>query len=228
MPLKFDPQKLPVVAVDDHLPPVPRDRLSAGALRQRFSKPLIWVPELVAERVAGSRPSVHASVLVPLLEREDGLTVLLTQRAEHLTDHPGQISFPGGRAEPHDSSAVETALREAEEEIGLSPASVQVLGMLPTYTTVTSYIVTPVIGIVQPGRPLRPDPLEVSEIFEVPLAFLMTPAHHRRHVVGEGMQAREFLSMPWVTQAADGSPRTHFIWGATAAMLRNLYRFLSA
>ena len=228
MPLKFDPQQLPVMAVDDHLPAVPLDRLSAWALRERFSKPLIWVPELVAERAMVSRPTVHASVLVPLIEREAGLTVLLTQRAEHLTDHPGQISFPGGRAEPHDSSAVETALREAEEEIGLSPASVQVLGTLPTYTTVTSYIVTPVIGIVQPGRPLRPDPLEVSEIFEVPLAFLMTPAHHQRHAVGEGTQTREFLSMPWVTQAADGSSHTRFIWGATAAMLRNLYRFLSA
>lgn len=228
MSLKFDPQRLPVMAVDDHLPDVPLDKLSTGALRARFSKPLIWVPELVAERPIGSRSLVHASVLVPLLARECGLTVLLTQRAEHLTDHPGQISFPGGRAEPHDSSAIETALREAEEEIGLSPASVQVLGMLPTYTTVTSYVVTPVIGIVQPGRPLRPDPLEVSEIFEVPLAFLMSPAHHRRHLVGEGSEAREVFSMPWVTHAADGSPRSRFIWGATAAMLRNLYRFLSA
>lgn len=228
MPLKFDPQQLPVMAVDDHLPAVPLDRLSAGALRAQFSRPLIWIPELVAERPMGSRSLVRASVLVPLLEREGGLTVLLTQRAEHLTDHPGQISFPGGRTEPHDSSAVETALREAEEEIGLSPASVQVLGMLPTYTTVTSYIVTPVIGIVQSGLTLRPDPLEVSEIFEVPLAFLMSPAHHRRHVVGEGSEAREVLSMPWVTHAADGSQHTRFIWGATAAMLRNLYRFLSA
>jgi 8-oxo-dGTP pyrophosphatase MutT (NUDIX family) len=226
--LKFDPQQLPVMAVDDHLPAVPRDRLSSGALRDRFSKPLIWVPELVAERPMGSRSPVHASVLVPLLEREGGLTVLLTQRAEHLTDHPGQISFPGGRVEPHDSSAVETALREAEEEIGLTPASIEVLGMLPSYTTVTSYIVTPVVGIVQPGLTLRPDPLEVSEIFEVPLAFLMSPAHHRRHVVGEGSEAREVLSRPWVTQAADGSPQTRFIWGATAAMLRNFYRFLSA
>ena len=228
MPLKFDPQLLPVLAVDDHLPAVPLERLSAAALRDRFCKPSIWVPELVAERPMSSRSPVHASVLVPLLEHEGGLTVLLTQRAEHLTDHPGQISFPGGRAELHDSSSVETALREAEEEIGLAPSRVQVLGILPTYTTVTSYIVTPVIGIVQPGVVLRPDPLEVSEIFEVPLAFLMSPAHHQRHVVGEGREAREVLSMPWVTHAADGAPHTRFIWGATAAMLRNLYRFLSA
>ena len=131
MPLKFDPQQLPVMAVDDHLPAVPLDKLSAGALRTQFSKPLIWVPELVAERPMDSRSLVHASVLVPLLEREGGLTVLLTQRAEHLTDHPGQISFPGGRAEPHDSSAVETALRETGGEIGFFPASGQGVGIVP-------------------------------------------------------------------------------------------------
>jgi 8-oxo-dGTP pyrophosphatase MutT (NUDIX family) len=228
MSLIFDPQRLPVLAVDDHLPAVPLDRLSASALRERFAKSLVWTPELVAERPLGQRSPVHASVLVPLLEREAGLTVLLTRRAEHLSDHPGQISFPGGRAEPHDLSPVDTALREAEEEIGLASHRVQVLGSLPIYTTVTSFIVTPVVGIVQPDFTLRLDPSEVSEVFEVPLAFLMSPAHHRRHAVGEGDEAREFFSMPWPSQKADGSARSHFIWGATAAMLRNLYRFLSA
>jgi 8-oxo-dGTP pyrophosphatase MutT (NUDIX family) len=228
MSLIFDPQRLPVLAVDDHLPAVPLDRLSAPALRERFAKPLPWTPELVAERPLGRRAPVHASVLVPLLEREGGLTVLLTRRAEHLSDHPGQISFPGGRAEAHDLSPAETALREAEEEIGLAPHCVQLLGSLPTYTTVTSFIVTPVVGLVRPDFTLRLDPSEVSEVFEVPLAFLMSPAHHRRHAVGEGEEAREFFSMPWTSPQANGSSRHHFIWGATAAMLRNLYRYLSA
>jgi 8-oxo-dGTP pyrophosphatase MutT (NUDIX family) len=228
MSILLDPQRLPVLAVDDHLPAVPIDRLSSHALRDRFAQPRNWTPELVAERPLGHRLPVHASVLVPLLERDGGVTVLLTRRADHLSDHPGQISFPGGRAEAGDLSPVETALREAEEEIGLAPRCVQVLGSLPIYTTITSFIVTPVVGIVQPGFTLRPDPLEVAEVFEVPLAFLMSPAHHHRHAVGEGDEAREFFSMPWSSQEADGSLRSHFIWGATAAMLRNLYRFLSA
>ncbi|MFM9914710.1 MAG: CoA pyrophosphatase [Rhizobacter sp.] len=228
MPLSFDPQQLPGLAIDDHLPAVPIDRLSARALRERFECAPVWQPELVVERRMGLRAPVHASVLLPLVLRDGEVTVLLTRRADHLSNHPGQISFPGGRAESNDATAVATALREAHEEIGLVPDFVQVLGTLPTYTTVTSYIVTPVVALVQPGFTLRIDPFEVAEVFEVPLAFLMSPAHHRRHAVGEGDEAREFLSMTWQTQAADGSPKCHFIWGATAAMLRNFYRFLSA
>ena len=223
----FDPQQCPVLSVDDHLPPVPVDRLSAAALRDRFEHSPIWQPEHVADRLQLPRAPVHASVLVPLVLRGDETTVLLTQRAKHLSDHPGQISFPGGRAEPDDLTAIATALREAEEEIGLTPDFVQVLGTLPHYTTVTGYIVTPVVALVQPGFRLRVDASEVAEVFEVPLAYLMTPAHHRRHAVGEGDSTREFLSMPWTTQAADGSPKSCFIWGATAAMLRNFYRFVS-
>ncbi len=224
----FDPQQCPVLSVDDHLPPVPVDRLSAAALRDRFERSPVWQPEHVADRLQLPRAPVHASVLVPLVVRGDELTVLLTQRAEHLSDHPGQISFPGGRAEPDDLTAIATALREAEEEIGLTPDFIQVLGTLPHYTTVTGYIVTPVVALVQPGFSLRVDASEVTAVFEVPLAYLMTPAHHRRHAVGEGDNAREFLSMPWTSQAANGSPKSYFIWGATAAMLRNFYRFVSA
>lgn len=228
MPLSFDPQQLPVLAIDDHLPAVPIDRLSALALRERFEYPPAWQPEHVADRLRLPRAPVHASVLLPLVVRGDDLTVLLTQRAAHLSDHAGQISFPGGRAEAADLSAVATALREAEEEIGLTADFVQVLGTLPDYTTVTGYIVTPVVALVRSDFRLHVDSSEVAEVFEVPLAFLMSPAHHRRHAVGEGDEVREFLSMPWQTQAADGSPKCHFIWGATAAMLRNFYRFLSA
>ena len=160
-------------------------------------------------------------MLVPLVLRDE-LTVLLTQRTAHLSDHAGQISFPGGRAEPEDADEVATALREAQEEIGLAPDSVEVLGRLPTYTTGTGFIVTPVVALVPPDQPLAPDPNEVAEVFEVPLSFLMDPANHRRHVFEHQGVRREFLSMPWA------GPREYFIWGATAGMLRNLYRFLSA
>lgn len=228
MPSSFDPQQCPVLSIDDHLPAVPRDRLSAPALRDRFERSPVWQPEHVADRLQLPRAPVHASVLVPLVIHSDETTVLLTRRAIHLSDHPGQISFPGGRAEPKDLTAIATALREAEEEIGLTPDFVQVLGTLPHYTTVTGYLVTPVVALVQPGFSLRVDASEVDEVFEVPLAYLMTPARHRRHAVGDGDNAREFLSMPWLTQAPDGSPKCYFIWGATAAMLRNFYRFLVA
>jgi 8-oxo-dGTP pyrophosphatase MutT (NUDIX family) len=223
MALAFDPQALPVLGVDAHLPPVPRDELRVEALRRRFAEPPTWSPEIEAERRFNEREPAHASVLVPLVLREE-LAVLLTQRTDHLTDHPGQISFPGGRAEAHDADAIATALREAEEEIGLAPAAVDVLGTLPTYTTGSGFIVTPVIGLVPPDLPLHPDPHEVAEVFEVPLAFLMNPAHHRRHAFEFAGQQREFLSMPWEKQGGGH----YFVWGATAAMLRNLYRFLSA
>jgi 8-oxo-dGTP pyrophosphatase MutT (NUDIX family) len=123
---------------------------------------------------------------------------------------------------------VATALREAQEEIGLAPEHVDVLGSLPTYTTGTGFIVTPVVGLVQAGFEPRPDPFEVAEVFEVPLAFLMNPANHRRHEIEIGGVKRQFLSMPWDVPQASGGARRYFIWGATAAMLRNLYRFLSA
>ncbi|MEW6705119.1 MAG: CoA pyrophosphatase [Pseudomonadota bacterium] len=223
----FDPQQLPIIGVDQHLPPVGERALHPDALRDRFTAPPTWSPEIEVERRFTERAPAHASVLVPLVLREE-LTVLLTQRTDHLTDHPGQISFPGGRAEPEDADAVATALREAQEEIGLDPAHVDVLGALPTYTTGTGFIVTPVIGLVQADLPLQPDPFEVAEVFEVPLAFLMNPANHRRHEIEWAGVRREFLSMPWDTTDAQGTARRYFIWGATAAMLRNLYRFLSA
>jgi 8-oxo-dGTP pyrophosphatase MutT (NUDIX family) len=227
MATSFDPQQLPILGIDEHLPPVGADALHPEALRQRFTAPPVWSPEVEAERRFTDRAPAHASVLVPLVLREE-LTVLLTQRTDHLTDHPGQISFPGGRAEPEDADAVATALREAQEEIGLAPDHVDVLGTLPTYTTGTGFIVTPVIGLVQAGLDLRPDPFEVAEVFEVPLAFLMNPANHRRHEIEFGGVKRQFLSMPWDVADAPGGARRYFIWGATAAMLRNLYRFLSA
>jgi 8-oxo-dGTP pyrophosphatase MutT (NUDIX family) len=154
--------------------------------------------------------------------------VLLTRRTEHLRDHAGQVSFPGGRSEDFDNGPVATALREAQEEVGLEPSQVEVIGQMPTYSTVTSFIVTPVVGLVQPPLTLQVDSREVAEAFEVPLAYLMNPAQHQRHIFQFDGGQRQFLSMPWHGELADGSMREYFIWGATAAMLRNLYRLLSS
>jgi len=227
MPLSFNPQELPIIGIDDHLLPVATERLLPQALRARFHAPPIWQPEVVAERRITQREPTHASVLVPLVKR-DRLMVLLTQRTDHLTDHPGQISFPGGRVESTDVDATATALREAHEEIGLDAVHVDVLGALPTYTTGTGFIVTPVFALIEPGFKVTADPFEVAEVFEVPLDFLMNPAHHRRHAVDVAGVRREFLSMPWEGLDEAGLPRRYFVWGATAAMLRNFYRFLSA
>lgn len=224
---RFKAEDLPVIGIDTHLPAVPGERLAAQALARRFEAPPAWEPEIVNERRLTERPPADAAVLVPLVQREQTM-VLLTRRTEHLSDHPGQVSFPGGRSEPEDGDAVVTALREAREEIGLDPRHVNVLGRLPTYTTGTGFVVTPVVALVEPGFVLTLDPNEVAEAFEVPLAFLMTPAHHRWHRVEFDGVRREFLSMPWDATLDDGTPRRFFIWGATAAMLRNLYRFLSA
>ena len=225
----FNPLDMPVIGVDAHLPAVDAAQLQPDALRRRFRSPPAWQPEISVERRFDSlREPAHASVLVPLVQRAGQLTVLLTRRTDHLTDHPGQISFPGGRAEAFDADVIATALREAREEIGLADRDIEVLGALPTYTTGTGFIVTPVIALLEPGFGINADPFEVAEVFEVPLGFLMTPANHRRHRVEFAGAVREFLSIPWHDADAQGAARHYFVWGATAAMLRNLYRFLVA
>lgn len=226
MALSFDPTALPILGIDDHLPAVRPSELTPDALRRRFKAPPTWSPEIMVEHRFTDREPTHASVLVPLVQRDREVTVLLTQRTDHLHDHPGQISFPGGRAEPEDVDAIATAMREAEEEIGLHARHVDVLGSLPTYTTGTGFIVTPVVALIEPPFTVDADPFEVAEVFEVPLAFLMSPANHRRHGIDVAGKRREFLSMPW--QAEAQASRQYFIWGATAAMLRNFYRFLAA
>jgi 8-oxo-dGTP pyrophosphatase MutT (NUDIX family) len=225
----LDPQAVPVVGTDARLPPVAAERLTPVALRHRFERPPAWSPEFAGDggRLAGREPAA-ASVLVPLVARPEGVGVLLTRRTEHLKDHAGQISFPGGRSEPGDGSVVETALREAEEEIGLGRAHVEVVGTMPEYRTVTGFEVTPVVALVKPEFELVLDPFEVAEAFEAPLEFLMNPSNHRRHRFEYDGGARQFLSMPWEGVDAGGGARRYFIWGATAAMLRNLYSFLAA
>jgi 8-oxo-dGTP pyrophosphatase MutT (NUDIX family) len=227
MALSFDPQALPLLGRDDHLPAIEPSVLQPVALRQRFDAPPRWTPELEIGPRLLDRPPAPASVLIPLVLRDE-LTVLLTQRTDHLNSHPGQISFPGGRAESLDADAVATALREAQEEIGLAAEHVDVLGCLPMYTTGTGFMVTPVVGLVDPRFALLLDPFEVAEVFEVPLSFLMNPANHQRHGIEVAGVQREFFSMPWQPADAAENRKHYFIWGATAAMLRNLYRFLSA
>ena len=221
MPLSkftFDPQLLPVDAIAGEAA-LGHERMLQDWLRERFAAPPEWEPETADESLAG-RAMVAASVLVPLVQRADGLNLLLTRRTDHLTAHAGQISFPGGRAEPGDASAIDTALRETEEEIGLPRSLIDVIGLLPDYVTSSGYRVTPVVGLVHPPFDLKADPFEVEEIFEVPLAFLMDGMNHqRRSFEAPGADRRTFYTMPY---------DRFFIWGATAGMLRNLFHFLRA
>lgn len=163
-------------------------------------------------------PLRPAAVLVPLVERDAGLTVLLTQRTAHLHAHAGQISFPGGAFEPDDADAVAAALRETEEEIGLPPGDVEILGRLDTYVTRTGFEVTPVVGLIRPPVHLRPDPFEVADVFEVPLTFILDPANPQQH-------SRDLLGRPRFFYAFPYEDR--YIWGATAGMLLNLQEVLT-
>lgn len=227
-PPSFDPERVghdPAFApLQARGEPVSPDRMTAEALRRRFSMPPSWQPEITADaRLAQAHsPLRDAAVLIPLVMHESGPTVLLTRRTSHLHDHAGQISFPGGGVEQHDETPVAAALRETEEEVGLRVESVEVLGSLPRYATATGYLVTPVVGLVTPGFALAIDSFEVEEVFEPPLAFLMNPAHHERRLIDFEGTRRTFYAMPYE------AGRRYFIWGATAAMLRNFYQLLRA
>ena len=154
-----------------------------------------------------------AAVLVPVVERDSGLTILLTRRTAHLRDHAGQISFPGGRVEPGDASPAHTALREAAEEIGLAADRVELLGNLDDHTTATGFRITPVVGLVHQPFELFPDAFEVDEVFELPLEHLFEPANLQRNRIFQSGRMHDYYAFPW---------RDHYIWGATASMLKNL------
>ncbi len=219
--LLFDPEIIPIESVAGETALAP-ERFATEWLRARFANPPVWLPEGTDEHLLRQIASpVPAAVLLPIVVRETGPTLLLTQRTAHLTDHGGQVSFPGGRAERTDASAIETALRETEEEVGLDRRHVEVIGTLPDYFTGTGYQVTPVVSLVHPPFELRADPFEVAEIFEVPLSFLMDGMNHQRRTVDipNGIGRRTFYAMPY---------DRFFIWGATAGMLRNLFHFLRA
>lgn len=205
---------------------VPADALSASSIRswceQARQDPSFpyWQPEVLADRRNRLRdiPNLSpAAVLIAVCP--EACELILTRRPLHLKDHPGQISFPGGRVEATDASAVAAACREAYEEIGLDVALIEPLITLPEYITVTGFRVTPVVSVLSEGYHLTPHPDEVAEILQVPLPFLMNPQNHELRQVKLESEVIEFFAMPY---------RDQFIWGATAAMIRNLYHFLFA
>jgi 8-oxo-dGTP pyrophosphatase MutT (NUDIX family) len=184
---------------------VPR---AAGALRG----------DHMLDRLEPPQPPLKAAaVLVPIVEHEGALTVLLTKRTDHLADHAGQVSFPGGRIEPEDADPEHAALREAREEVGLPPEQVELIGRLDIYRTRTGFEVVPVVGLVRPPLVLTPDPHEVAEVFEVPLDFILDPVNHELHSRELRGATRHFYVLPYEGRN---------IWGATAGMLVNLAQVL--
>ncbi|MCP4330919.1 MAG: CoA pyrophosphatase [Alphaproteobacteria bacterium] len=164
-------------------------------------------------------PFKNAAVLVPVVDRPTGPTILLTQRTDNLPDHPGQISFPGGSIEARDADAAAAALRETDEEIGVPGERVELIGRLDDYAVRTGFLVSPFVGIVKPPLSLRPDPVEVAEVFEVPLEFVLDSANHTRAKRMFQGAERHFYVLPF---------ERRYIWGATAGMLVNLYEVLVA
>lgn len=230
VPAGFDPRLVPIDHRCDDQRRVPTALLNTPSLRAHFESPPQWSPEItdenryvLASNIITRRQeqgiTTQAAVLIPLVIQADGLQVLLTQRTEHLHDHAGQISFPGGRMDEQDQSIIDTAMRESEEEIGLPRSHVEVIGSLPEYLTVSGYRVTPVVALVKPVERYQLDPFEVADVFEVPLHFLMDPANHEVRVWQSTEGSRRFYAMPYAER---------FIWGATAGMLRNLYHLLKS
>ncbi|MCB1383836.1 MAG: CoA pyrophosphatase [Notoacmeibacter sp.] len=158
-----------------------------------------------------------AAVLVPVVQRAEGVRVILTQRTERLRSHSGQVAFPGGRIDPEDETAAHAALRETHEEIGIAPSEVEVIGRMPDYLTGSGYRIVPVFGVVDPGFNYALNADEVDAAFEVPLAFLMSPENHKRDSRIWNGQERFFWTMPWGER---------YIWGVTAGIIRTIYERL--
>ena len=223
MKTAFDPLIQPIVGTTHAFSAVPGDLLTPAWLRQVLSTRIerkLSIPDESAKRYPGREGTpVEAAVLVPMVMRPEGVTVLLTQRTAHLNDHAGQISFPGGRIESTDASPIAAAIRETEEETGLRHEHIEVLGALPRYLTSSGFAINPITALVKPGFELNPDTFEVAEVFEVPLSFLTNPEHYRLHraTLADGT-TRQYYSAPW---------NQYFIWGATAAMLLGMCQVLS-
>lgn len=198
--------------------PVTRDWLIRRFAETPRAEDAVRGDHLLSSHPGPRPPLVPAAVLVPIVDRTEGLTILLTRRTAHLDNHAGQISFPGGRMEPSDRTSDDAALRETREEIGLASDRLKILGRLDRYLTRTGFSVTPVVGIVSPPVQVEPDPFEVAEIFEVPLDFVLDVKNHQRLRRRFEGREYEFYAIPW---------GDYFIWGATAGMLVNLCEFLS-
>jgi 8-oxo-dGTP pyrophosphatase MutT (NUDIX family) len=200
-------------------PADPASPIDRAWLRARLDAPWrrddgrVWLERDDGEAPMPRRAPVPAAVLVGFVARPDGPRVLLTQRSQHLRDHAGQISLPGGRIEPADASVAAAALREAWGEIGLDPSHVELLGTLEAYETVTGFRIQPILGWIEPPIDLHVDPFEVSEVFEVPLGFILDAANHRRDFYERDGRRRHFYVLPY---------QNRYIWGATAAILVNL------
>ena len=196
-----------------------RDQLAAK-LKSHPPLELLLTADDQEKQLANAKlPLKPAAVLLLIVNHADGPAVVFTQRTAHLSDHAGQISFPGGRCDTDDCDAVATALREAEEEVGIMPARVQVLGQLPEYKTVTGYAVTPVVGWAEPPLAYIPDPREVDDVFEVPLGFLLDPRNHRLESALFKGRMRNYWAVPYGER---------FIWGATAGMLVTFQRIVAS
>lgn len=212
MPRQLVPRQL---VIDRFRASVPGRRAAPQTLSARGDDDLN--PDMKPEMIG--RTLTQAAVLVPLVDRPDGMTVLLTRRTDHLHDHAGQISFPGGRVDPEDADAIAAALREMEEETGLARSHIDLIGQLDVYVTRTGFEVTPIVGLVRPGFSLNPDTFEVAEIFEVPLAFFLSPGSRRMESrIWQG-RTRHFYVYPY---------GDYYIWGATAGMLNNLAEVLGS
>ena len=194
-----------------------RDEIAARLATTPPLESLLTADDIERQQLIGQRELKPAAVLLLVVNRIEP-SVVFTQRTAHLPDHPGQVSFPGGRCDAEDCSPEETALREAEEEVGIAPARVEILGRLPEYRTSTGYTVAPVVGWAEPPLAYRPDPDEVEDVFEVPLAFLLDPRNHRYETAFHRGRLRRFWAMPHGDR---------YIWGATAGMLVTFQRILA-
>jgi 8-oxo-dGTP pyrophosphatase MutT (NUDIX family) len=192
------------------------ERFQAGA---PSGAPKKWGDYMLNPGMAQSDNLTPAAVLIPVVNHADELTVMFTRRTAHLAKHAGQISFPGGHIEESDKEPTDAALRETEEEVGLPRHHIDVIGQLENYISRTGFMITPVVGVIEPPFPMEPDPGEVDEVFEVPLSFLLNPENHHRHTRQVEGENREFYAMPY---------GDYYIWGVTAGILVNLYEYLSA
>lgn len=220
----FDPKIQPVVSTEILQPLLP-ESLELDFIRQAFKLPVRWQVEPLFtnsfQRDVDAYGTLRrAAVFMPLVQRPSGLHVIFTRRAAHLYDHAGQICFPGGRIEATDRDEIAAALRETHEEIGVGPEYIQLIGTQPDYVTTTRFTMKPVIGSLKPGFTVTPDRSEVAEVFEVPLSVLLDPRQHRLHQAQiPGGAERYYFSITW---------KSYFIWGATAALIRNFYHYLAA